>query len=121
MKDKLSQITTIYPDGSAATSIAVPALKVLQQLVGGDIQMVPDFTDFQGFRCTVWCHEEGRINGLPLNTHATILWRQENPFEPERFISRRDYETCFRLHGPVVIVQSVRPVSESTDTTQGAL
>lgn len=46
-------------------------LKELQEAVGGWIQAV-DLSD----TLTMWLNEEGKLNGLPLNTQATDLWEE---------------------------------------------
>lgn len=46
-------------------------LKVLQDAVGGWVQAV-DFTQ----DLTLWCNEEGKLNGLPINPMATFLWEK---------------------------------------------
>jgi len=46
-------------------------LKVLQEAVGGWVQAV-DFTP----DLTLWCNEEGKLQGLPINPMATFLWEK---------------------------------------------
>jgi len=53
-------------------------LERLQEAVGGLIQAV-DFTE----NLTLWCNEEGKIYGLPINTMATFLW--------EKYFGMTDY------------------------------
>ena len=44
----------------------------LSGTVGGWIQSVFLRNDFEDF--TLWCNEEGKLNGLPFNVLATDLW-----------------------------------------------
>lgn len=46
-------------------------LKILQEAVGGWVQAI-DFTP----TLTLWCNEEGKLNGLPINPMATFLWER---------------------------------------------
>ena len=52
------------PDGESQ-------LKQLQEAVGGLVQAV-DFTP----DLTLWCNEEGKLVGLPINPMATFLWEK---------------------------------------------
>lgn len=52
------------PDGESQ-------LKELQEAVGGWVQAV-DFTP----NLTLWCNEEGKLIGLPINPMATFLWEK---------------------------------------------
>ncbi len=49
--------------------LAENELATLQAKVGGWVQMV-DLND----NLTLWCNEEGKLEGLPLNRYATELW-----------------------------------------------
>ena len=94
----MKKLTIIQADGTTTTEQHEKAdLNVLQKHVGGLIQLVPCFDEFEGCHCDVFVNEEGKISGLPLNEIATGLWKGElgaGPFwyEPELF-------------GTVVIVQ----------------
>ena len=46
-------------------------LAKLQEAVGGLVQAV-DFTE----NLTLWCNEEGKLYGLPINPMATFLWEK---------------------------------------------
>ena len=46
--------------------------KILSGAVGGFIQQVP--LDDSGM--SIWCHEEGKLIGLPGNASATKVWEQ---------------------------------------------
>ena len=91
-------VLTIIPVSDAAVSseelAAAPRLPELQAGVGGDIELVPYFTRYQGKPCVAFCNELGKLHGLPINERATILWHALEP----RFMGR-DY-----LVGPIVIV-----------------
>lgn len=48
----------------------------IHAIVGGPIELVPGFNEFDGERCAVFCHEEGKLIDppLPANNVATALW-----------------------------------------------
>lgn len=71
----------IRPEGNNQTVTNVPAapeLAVLQGAVVGYIETVPFFTtyEYEGrmWPCVAYCNEEGKLDGLPVNVEATILW-----------------------------------------------
>lgn len=45
------------------------ALKPLQKAVGGCVEAINLANDM-----TIWCNEEGKLNGLPHNPYAQYLW-----------------------------------------------
>jgi hypothetical protein len=57
-----------------------PNLKVLQQAVGGYIETVPWLTtvwageDGKFVSCIAYCNEEGKLERLPYNAQATLVW-----------------------------------------------
>lgn len=55
-----------------------PPLAFLQEAVGGYIEHVPLFDtieiDEKVVACRVYCNEEGKLNRLPTNRIATMLW-----------------------------------------------
>jgi hypothetical protein len=51
-----------------------PALQELQDIVDGYIEAVPHWDSHMGAPCVVYCNEEGKLRGLPLNKRATALW-----------------------------------------------
>ena len=51
-------------------------LEELQEIVGGWIEAVPGWDKFEGRKCWVVCNEEGKNEGLDINTNATMLWAQ---------------------------------------------
>lgn len=62
---------------------APPSLELLQGAVGGYIETVPhwDRVNFEDamHRCVVFCNEDGKRMGLPLNIPATRLWHAALP------------------------------------------
>ena len=66
----------IKTDGSVQSielgSTSSEEYKVLSGAVGGYIQQVP--LDDSGM--SIWCHEEGKMIGLPYNHGATKVWRR---------------------------------------------
>jgi hypothetical protein len=75
------EIHSIEPDGTVTVtgvSGSGPAiLQKLQDRVGGWIETIPFFTEFEGRRAVAFCSEEGKLNGLPLNRKATELWLEQ--------------------------------------------
>lgn len=53
-----------------------PAYQVLRDTVGGLVQPVPDFCQYKGRKCEVYCDEEGILKGKDLNYEATRAWRE---------------------------------------------
>jgi hypothetical protein len=51
-----------------------PELAALQAIVGGPIQLVTLAADAH-----LYCHDEGKLNGLSINQAATDLWYAEQP------------------------------------------
>jgi uncharacterized protein DUF3846 len=52
----------------------VPDLDMLKKAVGGWIETVPYFNKLHGEDCVAFCNEEGKLDHLPFNKHATELW-----------------------------------------------
>lgn len=57
-----------------------PGLKALQTYVGGWIELVPKFSQFEyaGMKYTrgeLYANDMGRLQSFPLNQNATDLWR----------------------------------------------
>jgi hypothetical protein len=59
------QVLIIHADGSGHQSLIDPTLETLQTIVGGDIEIVT-IGD-----CHLYCNEEGKLQGLPINIRAT--------------------------------------------------
>jgi hypothetical protein len=77
--------TIIRVDGSAKHEehTSMPGLEFWQKAVGGHIEMVPYWRKAHGEECVVFCNEEGKMNGLPVNTVATEMWKRasKNPVD----------------------------------------
>jgi hypothetical protein len=54
-----------------------PELKQLKDAVGGWIETVPYWEDYGGRRAVVFCNEEGKLDGLPVNEVATAIWHDK--------------------------------------------
>jgi hypothetical protein len=75
-------ITVISAEGGGITTTEVPGaeniLPILQEAVGGFIEIVPfwDQWTHEGntVPCIVYCNEEGKIRKLPVNEEATKQW-----------------------------------------------
>ena len=50
-------------------------LRLLQTLVGGYIEHVGGIK-YEGHDCYMWCNEEGKLKGLPINTKATEIFQK---------------------------------------------
>lgn len=53
---------------------AAPELEELQKAVGGYIEKLPHFSQFEGKPAVAFCNEEGKLRGLDLNPRATEVW-----------------------------------------------
>jgi len=57
---------------------AAPSLDSLQTAVGGYVELVASFDTIrysgEVSPCVVFCNEEGKLDGLPVNMIATALW-----------------------------------------------
>src|SRR5215475_12119959 len=55
-------------------------LEELQQAVDGYIELVPYFDEIEHdgkrYACSVFCNEEGKLKGMPINVRATRLWER---------------------------------------------
>jgi len=69
-------ITIIQPDGTISQKDidSIPDVSEFQAAVGGYIETVPYFEKYNGKRCVAFCHEEGKLEGLPTNRHAMAAW-----------------------------------------------
>lgn len=54
-------------------------LEKLQRAVGGYIETVERWTEYEGHRAVVFCNEDGKLDGLPVNELATRLWHEAYP------------------------------------------
>ena len=73
---------TYKPDGSMVVRqlVGTPDLDTLQAVVEGPIEHIAYFDDIElgdkRFACCAFCHEEGKLNELPINHRATQLWER---------------------------------------------
>lgn len=74
-------VIIIHPDGRIVREEAsrCPPLEVMQRTVGGYIELVLDFEEFEGQRCQAYCNEDGKRMLLALNETATRLWHEQSP------------------------------------------
>ncbi|QBP29696.1 hypothetical protein SEA_TYPHA_39 [Mycobacterium phage Typha] len=65
----------IYPTGKVAKVAGMLGLRELQRDMGGYVQAVPVEWDDDGTTSTtLWCNEDGKAMGLPVNDLATRVW-----------------------------------------------
>jgi Domain of unknown function (DUF3846) len=85
MTDSPGRLTIVRPNGSSEIRPIErePALKLLNEIVGGYIEEVPGFVWLKGEPCVAFCNEEGKLQGLPYNEAATKLWRKAWPLTAE--------------------------------------
>lgn len=97
-------VTTLKADGTreVANLNNKPSLDVLQREVGGLIQSVPHWINFEGRRADIFCNEEGRLNGMLLNKTATDMWKDTLGYSE---MTRDKFRYTPELFGNVVIVQ----------------
>ena len=55
-------------------------LETVQKAVGGYIEAVPYFTEYEGEKCQAWCDEGGKLKGYELNRDATLKWATQVEF-----------------------------------------
>ncbi|MEY9560519.1 DUF3846 domain-containing protein [Sinorhizobium fredii] len=89
----LGKMTVLKADGSVEVHEIMKhgRFEWLTEAIGGPYQIVPYFETFNGEPCLAFCHEEGKLLGLPINVLANGLWT---------LFPNYDF-----LVGPVVIVQ----------------
>lgn len=90
-------------DGSidASTQDKAPTLEQMQAAVGGYIETVPYFTAYCNHkRGQCYANEDGILKGLPVNTKATELWRQN--------VERYGATLRQLLHGNVIFFAKVK-------------
>jgi hypothetical protein len=75
----IGYVHTIKADGQITTQEVATGsiLDILQNAVGGYIEIVPLFYTYNSHRCVAFCNEEGKLKGLPYNPVATALWHQQ--------------------------------------------
>lgn len=91
----------IDPDGSKTIRkyrSTIPLGDLRAGVGDGPIEHVPYFDSFTWYGerkpCVVFCNEEGKLHGMPLNEVATRIWHETAPVMRGRDV----------LVGPVVIV-----------------
>lgn len=109
-----NHMIVIVPGRAEVTEMDRPAtLQELQERVGGYIEHVPYWFEYEGEPCQAWCNEEGRIQGMPVNTAATRLWHSELARQLEKrhpsaiaieLLIHIELIHAETLHGPVVIL-----------------
>lgn len=52
-----------------------PELEKLRAGVVGDIEVVPFFDKLMGRKCVAFCNEHGKLERMPINHAANVLWR----------------------------------------------
>lgn len=60
-------------------------LKTLQEAVGGLIEIVPHFFNYEDKKCIAFCNEEGQRLNLTPNRRATQLWLNQLGDGPFRY------------------------------------
>ena len=75
------KLTVLKVDGSrVVTNYDSPVpLEHLQAAVGGDIEVVPRLTTFEGEACVAFCDEEGKLRQAGVNSQAQALWQEQCP------------------------------------------
>jgi hypothetical protein len=70
-------VTIINANGATTDSkqAKCPELKQLRDAVGGHIEALPYWDEWQGRQCVAFCNEEGKLDNLPLNIPATMMWQ----------------------------------------------
>jgi hypothetical protein len=82
----------------------------LQDAVGGFIETVPFFFSFHDpdegrrVRCVAFCHEEGKLEGLPYNHGAQLLWQAALDAFFAEANDGKPVTNDDQLVGPIVIV-----------------
>lgn len=95
----------IRPDDTFTVDEIDVSLSSLQALVGGYIEAA-----MSNERGTIFCNEEGKLEGLPVNRLATWLWRSLAPGQ-----------YADSLVGTVVVLGPVDSSGDETDVTEYAL
>lgn len=79
MKGYMLKVPADIAEGTSKTELnASPGLDVLQKAVGGNIEIVPYLDEFvtpnSRLKCVAFCNEEGKLNSLPSNFIANVIW-----------------------------------------------
>lgn len=88
---------------------AAPTLEALQAGVGGDIEHVPMFDTIQDdggatHKCVCFCNEEGKLDGLPVNNLATVLWDRALKRSGHHGLLQSNGRPADVLVGPIVVI-----------------
>lgn len=70
----MTKSLVIYPNGEVEKTY-LNGYDPLSEAVGGWIECVPSDD-----RVTIWCNEEGKLNGLQYNPYATAQWSEFDKF-----------------------------------------
>lgn len=106
-------IITIKPhsgSGQLATPVAgPPTLQLLKAAIGGGyLEAVPGFDTIEHagelHRCVAFCDEEGKLNSLPINNWATMLWDKAMRRAGGPGLLQRDGTAADVLVGQIAIV-----------------
>lgn len=76
--------------------------QTIRNAVGGLIEAAHSGTDM-----TIWCNEEGKLRGLPINPAATSLWWKVNPAMVDQDV----------IVGPALVTGSATPEGETLGIT----
>jgi Domain of unknown function (DUF3846) len=97
----MGKVTIIYDNGEIMSAPATSlSLEKMQEMVGGYIERIPHFDEYEGERCVALCDEEGKIKGKTINIEATKLW-----YEQPRIKYLGGTRFMDQLVGAVVIIQ----------------
>lgn len=81
----MGRMIVIPANGGETTTVErsdIPTLKEVQTAVGGYVEAIPLFMQYEGDECEAYCDEDGKHHGRPLNESATALWyAQTGPHE----------------------------------------
>ena len=106
------ELLVYHPDDCQPKSdqlYGLPSLAMLQQAVGGEIEVVPGFDSIsrEGIvhRCIAYCDKDGKQRGRTLNAWATALWHSALLRHGyERGLRRADGTIADWLVGAVVVI-----------------
>jgi hypothetical protein len=74
-----------------------PAAELIHYAIGGRMELVPHFDSIRwngkSRSCAAFCNEEGKLQQLPINIHATMLWWMSCKTKPDNVLA-----------GPVAVI-----------------
>ncbi len=88
------RVDTEAHEVSEVTQDAVPSLDQLQKFVGGYIETVPLFDSYKDKPAVAFCHEEGKLEGRPVNKTATAMWRDALGFAADDYLVGEHHHHC---------------------------